>query len=71
MLILDADGTGEWNVARELLHESGAFGWERDASEDEIAETTMALGVMASRYELPRRVGPRAELHAKTTVTVA
>jgi hypothetical protein len=58
-------------ITAHVLHEAGAFGLERDASEDQIAETTKALGVFISRYGLPRRFGPRAELHAKTTVTVA
>ncbi len=58
-------------ITAHVLHEAGAFGLARDASEDEVAETTKALGVLISRYGLPRRFGPRAELHAKTTVTVA
>ena len=36
--------------------------WTRNAPEDEIADTTKALGVQIARYGLHRRFGPRAEL---------
>ena len=49
-------------ITAHVLHEAGAFGLERDAPEDQIADTTKALGVQIARYGLHRRFGPRAEL---------
>jgi hypothetical protein len=49
-------------ITAHVLHEAGAFGLERGAPDDDIAETTKALGVHIARYGFVRRFGPRAEL---------
>ena len=49
-------------ITAHVLHEAGAFGCDRQASEDQIAATTRVLGVLIVRYGFVRRFGPRAEL---------